>query len=183
MRDKNNKTMEFRAGKANKNFTEEQLTSYTGLTVVSKYIQSQGLGKLLDGLFPTVKQNATKFSTTQIMLAVVLASMADVHRMSRRENFTCDPLVQHLLSLKEDIDQDTLTGRLKASGQRGAFSLQEYLFRVMGKMLKKSNLSHIKIDCDSTVATVYGNQEGAALGYNPHKLGANSYHFQHGRII
>ena len=98
--------------------------------------------------------------------------------MNRIENFTCAPLVQHLLNLKEDIDQDTLAGRLKALGQKGAFSLQEGLFRVTGKMQKKSNLSHITIDCDSTVATVYGNQEGAAKGYNPHKLGADSYHSQ-----
>jgi hypothetical protein len=178
MQDKSNKTIEFREGKADKNFTEKRLTSYTGLTVVSKYIKVQGLGKLLDGLFPTVKQNATKFSTTQIMLAVVLASMSDAHRMSRIENFPCDPLVQHLMRLKEDIDQDTLTGRLKALGQRGAFSLQEDLFRFTDKIMKKSNLSHITIDCDSTIATVYGNQEGAAKGYNPHKLGANSYHSQ-----
>jgi len=178
MLNKDNKNIGFKAGNADKNFTEERLTSYTGLALVSKYIQAQGIGKLFDILFPTVKQNATKFSTTQIMLSVVLASMSDVHRMSRIENFTCDPLVQHLLSLKEDIDQDTLTGRLKALGQRGAFSLQEGLFLVAGKMLKKSNLRHITIDCDSTVATVYGNQEGAAKGYNPHKPGANSYHSQ-----
>ena len=31
MKDKSNKTMEFRAGKADKNFTEERLTSYTGV--------------------------------------------------------------------------------------------------------------------------------------------------------
>ena len=29
---------------------------------------------------------------------------------------------------------------------------------------------------DSTVKTVYGNQEGADKGYNPKKKGANSYH-------
>jgi len=92
------------------------------------------------------------------MLAIVLALMSDVHRISRIENFTCDPLVQHLLKLKEDIDQDTLTGQLKPLGQRGACSLQEGLFRVTGKMQKKSNLSYITIDCDSTAATVYGNQ-------------------------
>lgn len=138
MLNKDIKKIEFKAGIADNNFTEEQLTSYTGLTVVSKYIQEQGVGKLFDILFPTVKQNATKFSTTQVMLSVVLASMSNVHRMSRIENFTCDPLVQHLLNLKEDIDQDTLTGRLKALGQTGAFSLQEGLFRVTGKMLKKA---------------------------------------------
>jgi len=99
MQNKSNKTMEFKAGKADKNFTEERLTNYTGLAIVSKYIQTQSLGSLLDGLFPTTKQNATKFSTTQIMLAVVLASMSDVHRMNRIENFICDPLVQLLLNL------------------------------------------------------------------------------------
>ena len=55
MQDKSNKTIEFRAGKADKYFTEERLTSYTGLTVVSKYIQAQGIGKQLDRVFPTVK--------------------------------------------------------------------------------------------------------------------------------
>ena len=39
MQNKSNNTIEFRAGKADKNFLEERLTSYTGLTVVSKYIQ------------------------------------------------------------------------------------------------------------------------------------------------
>jgi len=71
MQDKSNKTIEFKSGKAVKNFTEERLTSYTGLTLVSKYIQAQGPGKLSDRLFPTVKKNATKFSMTIIMLAVV----------------------------------------------------------------------------------------------------------------
>jgi hypothetical protein len=32
------------------------------------------------------------------------------------------------------------------------------------------------IDVDSTVLTVFGHQEGAAKGYNPHKRGALSYH-------
>jgi hypothetical protein len=34
----------------------------------------------------------------------------------------------------------------------------------------------IWIDVDSTVDTVFGHQEGAAKGYNPHKRGALSYH-------
>jgi len=29
---------------------------------------------------------------------------------------------------------------------------------------------------DSTVLTVYGNQEGSAIGFNPHKQGRPSYH-------
>ena len=34
----------------------------------------------------------------------------------------------------------------------------------------------ITVDADSTVKTVFGNQEGAEKGYNPHKRGAKSVH-------
>ena len=37
-------------------------------------------------------------------------------------------------------------------------------------------LPRIVIDVDSTVKTVYGNQQGVSVGYNPHKCGAASYH-------
>lgn len=47
-----------------------------------------------------------------------------------------------------------------------------------GKMLKKSNLSHIKIDCESTVSTVFSNQEGVDKGYNPYKKRVKIYHLQ-----
>ena len=70
MQNKSNKTMEFKAGKADKNFTEERLTGYTGLTVVSKYIQAQGIGSLLDGIFPTTKQNAVKSKNPDSLLPV-----------------------------------------------------------------------------------------------------------------
>jgi hypothetical protein len=43
MQGKSNITMEFKAGKADKNFTVERLTNYAGLTPVSQYIQSQGI--------------------------------------------------------------------------------------------------------------------------------------------
>src|SRR3972149_1285046 len=42
--------------------------------------------------------------------------------------------------------------------------------------IKKRRLTAITIDCDSTVETVYGKQQGAAKGYNPDKKGAYSYH-------
>jgi hypothetical protein len=37
-------------------------------------------------------------------------------------------------------------------------------------------LKQLILDADSTVKTVFGNQEGASVGYYPHKRGAKSYH-------
>ncbi|MCK9910113.1 transposase, partial [Microbacteriaceae bacterium K1510] len=36
--------------------------------------------------------------------------------------------------------------------------------------------SELIMDLDSTVETVYGHQQGAAVGTNPHKPGRKSYH-------
>ena len=57
MQNKSNKAMEFKAGKADKNFTVEPLTNFMGLTSVSEYIRVQGIGSLPDRLFPTVKNS------------------------------------------------------------------------------------------------------------------------------
>ena len=37
-------------------------------------------------------------------------------------------------------------------------------------------LRQVTLDLDSTVTTVHGKQEGARVGYNPHKPGMRSYH-------
>ncbi|MDW7682371.1 MAG: transposase, partial [bacterium] len=50
------------------------------------------------------------------------------------------------------------------------------LYPLATNWLLKSKLQSITLDVDSTVKTVYGHQQGAAKGYNPHKPGAKSYH-------
>ncbi len=40
----------------------------------------------------------------------------------------------------------------------------------------RSALCEVWIDVDSTVDGVYGKQEGAEVGYNPHKKGQKAYH-------
>jgi len=46
----------------------------------------------------------------------------------------------------------------------------------MKDTLKELNFFSTTQDVDSTVKTVFGHQEGAQKGYNPHKKGARSYH-------
>ena len=81
-----------------------------------------------------------------------------------------------LLNLKSKIEDSTFKDRLSKLGKSGAICLQEGLFSLTGKWLGECNLSRITIDCDSTVSTVYGHQQGAEKGYNPQKKGAASYH-------
>ena len=170
------KEMEIITCKVENSFTNERLTHHSGLGVVWDYVRSKGLVGLLNGLFPTTQYNSLKFSNVQILISIVLAHMSGIHRLIRIENFTNDPLVMHLLHLKSKIEDSTFKDRLSKFGERGATFLQEGLFSQTRKWLAKCNLSRITIDCDSTVSTVYGQQQGAEKGYNPHKKGASGYH-------
>jgi hypothetical protein len=177
MRDKSNKKeVEIITGKAENGFTNERLTHHSGLNVIWNYINTNGLVRLFNNIFPTFQYNSLKFTNVQVLCSIVLAHLSGIHRLSGIENFTKDPLVSHLLALPKSIEDSTIKDRLLKLGSSGAFLLQEGLFSITRKWLSKNNLSRITLDCDSTVSTVYGKQQGAAKGYNPEKKGALSYH-------
>ena len=176
MKNKNRKKSTFKSKNIKHSFTGTKLTKYAGLSPIMKFIKKIKLGKELNELFPTVMYNSTKFSNVQVLISAVLASFASVKRISRIATFTHDPLVTELLNLSTGLNKDVISTRLKALGQAGAIKLQEHLFGYSTNWLEKSNLESITIDTDSTVETVYGNQQGAAKGYNSKKRGAKSYH-------
>ena len=64
-------------------------------------------------------------------------------------------------------NQETLNHRLRAQIWRKALRNGKSLIGAM---------SCFVVDVDSTEKTVYGRQQGAKKGYNPHKRGAVSYH-------
>lgn len=85
-----------------------------------------------------------------------------------------------------NIPDETTFGRLfRTFSQRHVADMEVLNHRLRGKVWRKAlragkskvSVAPCKIiDVDSTVKTVYGSQEGAAKGYNPHKRGAVSYH-------
>lgn len=157
-------------------FTGNKLTQYSGLNKVSQYLRKQNIGKELNDMFKTRWHNSTKFGTDHILLSIILASIAGVNRLSRIANFTNDALVQIILKLNSGINENAISAKLKKLGESGARQLQAHLLGRNSGWLAKSQLTEITLDADSTVSMVYGNQEGAAKGFNTKKKGAKSYH-------
>ena len=170
------KKSKFKSKKVHHAFTGQKLTQYAGLSPIMKYLNKMKLGKSLNSLFPTTMYNSTKFTNVQILMSIILASFSGINRIARIANFSKDSLVMSLLGLSKGINKDAISTGLKTLGQAGAVRLQEYLFVWMTRWIAKSSLEEITIDADSTVQTVYGNQQGAAKGFNSKKKGAKSYH-------
>ena len=176
MKKNKQKKSKFKSQNVKCSFTGKMLTKYSGLSSIMRYLNKLEIGQQFDELFPTTMHNATKFSTTQILLAPVLASFCGINRMTHIASFTFDSLAMFLLGLPCGLNKDVIAVRLKELGQSGAIHLHEHLFGLTKKWLVDSNLTSITLDADSEVQTVYGNQEGAAVGFNPGKRGAKSYH-------
>lgn len=173
---KNKEKIQYKEKKISHSFTGSKLTKYSGLSPIMKYINKEKIGIKLNELLPTEKNNSTKFSNVQIILGLLLGSMSGINRASKITNFTMDSIVKGLLNLDKHLNKDVIGQRLKRLGQRGSLIFQEYTFEKQKQWIRESKLKKITIDCDSTVQNVYGNQEGAAKGYNPVKKGSKSYH-------
>jgi hypothetical protein len=95
MQYKNSKKISFTAGSVKKEFSSEQLTSYSGLSVTSDFINHCGIYRRLEHLFPTTRHNASRFSTAQILSSILLASLCGVHRLKRIEKLSPHLMFRH----------------------------------------------------------------------------------------
>lgn len=157
-------------------FTGEQLTSYSGINPLSKFIDKTGMRKKLNRLFPTTEYKTLKFLNVQVLLSILFASLAGVNRISRITNMSSDPLIMKLLGLTKAFNKDVISTRLKSLGQSGALILHDYFQKTVHDFIAQKKNRFITLDVDSTVQSVCGKQEGTGKGYNSSKKGARSYH-------
>ena len=157
-------------------FTAGKITNYSGALPAYKFMKKLGLVELLGNLSLSLGQNA-KYSTGKLLSLVILGIVSGLNRIAKIESFSRDPLIQEMLSIRDKIDEDTIANRFKKFGMKQTNELMEMTGKMSLKVRKKLGEQGGDIlDLDSTVRTVYGNQEGTGKGYNPHKKGARSYH-------
>ena len=56
-----------------RSFTGGNITKYSGINVVSKYLKRKDIINMLNKQFPTMRHNATKFTKVQIIMSIVYA--------------------------------------------------------------------------------------------------------------
>ncbi len=157
-------------------FTSNNITKYSGLNTVAKYMNKQGIVKSISTLFPTEWHSAPKFGVNQVLISIAMPSFCGINRICKIASFTGDGLVRALLKLDKAINKNVISATLKKLGQGGPLKLQMLLLSKNARWLNESGLESITLDVDSKVKSVCGNQQGAAKEFNSTKKGAKSYH-------
>lgn len=106
---------------------------------------------------------------------VLLSTLAGHTRYAHVTAIRNDGINPQLLGMNKIVSEDSLRRNLaKIDEEEGITWLREHLNRCYSPLL---NVAWV-LDIDTTVKTLFGHQEGATVGYNPHKPGrpSHSYH-------
>jgi hypothetical protein len=106
---------------------------------------------------------------------VLLSVLAGHRRYAHITALRCDPVNPPLLGMSKVVSEDSVRRGLATIGEtKGLPWLQNHLDYCTAPLLSEPWV----LDMDSTVKTLYGHQEGAEVGYNPHKPGrpSHAYH-------
>ena len=121
------------------------------------------------------KEKNTRFDTDDIALTIILGSMLGQERIFHFEDIEQVPLLKLRLNIPKLPYMALLYKELKRLGSTdGMRAIRDAQRQTLEAQLPKGQ--DIVVDIDSSVETVYGDQEQSGVGYNPHHHGLASFH-------
>ena len=137
-----------------------------------EYLKQAGLfdGWVADCPLVFTSRNAP--AKRDLLGTVLLSVLAGHYRYAHITTLRCDAVNPRLLGMKKVVSEDAVRrGLTKIDEAAGLSWLETHLDYCVRPLLTEPWI----LDIDSTVKPLYGHQEGAAVGYNPHKPGRPSH--------
>lgn len=154
-------------------FVRQDLTSYSGLELFSRYFRLINLNSRIQRAFRAHRLKGD-YGVTQFILVFISLWLTGGRRLRHIGYLADDPLVQRLCglsSLPSDRTASRWLGQFASDSLQALVSLNS---EIVADKIKE--LARVTLDFDGTVLTT-GHQVGWAFrGYNPHKRYAPSYY-------
>jgi hypothetical protein len=157
-------------------FSGTNMSPFGGLFAASCFVKQMGLEKLLNDRITTERK--TRATLAQYILSTIYLLYIGYERVAHIQYVKDDPLYQRVLGMNRVPGQSSVWRFLnKSLDKRSEGQLRETIFEMQERVWQAANIGirRIHIDTDTTVETVYGEQENATVGYNPTHRGKKSY--------
>ena len=157
-------------------FEDTDLTHFGGMVLMQRFCQCLRLRWLLQRDV-AIPHRMGDFQPADLLLAMLYILMAGLRRVSKTEILQYNGAFVSLLSLERFPYASTLRRFLHRLEPQAVRQLVRLHDRLRGQLFGLPQAcSALIFDLDSVVLTVYGEQQGARVGYNPKKKGRRSYH-------
>ncbi len=151
------------------------LTHFGGIYFFHEFLRMLQLRNFLATPLTYPRRN-NRYHLSQMVLALLYPIVLGLDRLETASFLRSNSTFQYLTGLPSFPDPQTLRRFLLHAPE----AFWEQLHRVNDRLLQTfihlpSRRSRLIFDLDSTVVTVFGKQENAAVGYNPRYRGQRSY--------
>ncbi len=153
--------------------TQQALTPFGGLVPLAAFLRRTGLVEQLATSCPVRRTSPNALPVYDVVMSFLLTAVCDGRRFAHVQRLREDPALKELFGLRRGVAGADSIRRLFAriETEAGARWVETALAPVWTALP-----TPLIIDWDSTVLTKYGKQEGAEIGYNPHRRGRPSLH-------
>jgi hypothetical protein len=116
----------------------------------------------------------------EVLVTFLLSILAGHHRYAQITAIRQDGIHPELLGVKQLVSEDAARGALKKLDESAG---KEWLDRHLSKTTQPLLTTPWILDLDATVKCLYGQQEGAVVGYNPKKPSRHSHSYHNSALM
>lgn len=162
--------------KVHVSFSAGRLTHFGGVFLLHCFLQQLRIRTFLSERLRLDERN-NHFSITERLFALLYPMILGLEKIELSALLGTNGVFQYLTGLPRFPNPTTLRRFLVGKSNALLPKLHAAHNALRAHFLHHSfPVSAICLDFDSTARTLYGNQEGATKGYNPHRKGKKSYH-------
>lgn len=154
-------------------FIDAEISSWGGISMLKKVLDRSGFISYLHGLPLPVQGSNRGYPPAQLFLAFMSGLWCGVERYAHLDITRLDDNLRRLYGWKRMAEHKAFERYFRKFDMSTSQIVFGGLYRWIMENLKFDNFT---MDVDSSVITRYGEQEGAAKGYNKHKPGRKSQH-------
>jgi len=125
-----------------------------------------------------IEKRQSPYTPDTLSQLLILQNMLGYDRIETTRTLDQDNVMKQKLTIENYPDPETFRDELQKYGRNHIEQLFLVNQHVLDIVCKLTEPQYVDLHYDSKVITVYGDQEGAEEGYNPHKPGRKSYHLK-----
>jgi len=154
-------------------FIDKEITAWGGFSLLKMMLDKMHFSEVLSSSGLPTQGSNRGYSPEQLIMHFWLGIWSGANRFEHLEVTRFDTVLQKLFGWKRMAGNKAIKRYFNKFNQATNQHVFDYLYSWFFSNLIFDNYT---LDFDSTVLTRYGNQQGAALGYNPKKPGRKSHH-------
>jgi len=153
-------------------YTDKEITPFGGMILMKQMLEKIGIKEALEEMRLPEQGSNRGTDPIQLVINFWVGVWSGANRYKHLEVTRRDEVIREIFGWKKMAEHRAIMRYLEKFNQRENQEVFRGMYQWFFKNLKFDKYT---LDCDSTVMTRYGQQEGARKGYNPNKRGRNSH--------